>query len=74
MSYRERGLRNGHERCFDFLELDLQIVQQHCSNEIILAFGPTERKTYGGGWIGFGVAKANEQKRELSLAVLRQLT
>ncbi len=41
MSYGEQALRNGYERGFDFLEINLQIVQQHCSNEIILAFDPT---------------------------------
>jgi len=41
MGYSEQALRNGFERGFDFLELNLKIVKQHCSNEIILAFDPT---------------------------------
>ena len=41
ISYSEQALRNGYERGFNFLEFNLKTVQQHCSNEIILAFDPT---------------------------------
>ena len=73
MSYSEQSMRNGYERGFDFLEMNLKIVKQHCSEEIILAFDPTFISKSGkhtNGLDYFWSGKDQRTKRGIELGCL----
>lgn len=41
MSYSEQGLRNGYSRAFDFGAFNQELINQHCSDELLLVFDPS---------------------------------
>lgn len=70
VTYNEQALRNGFARGADFFEINLRLVKNKCSNEIILAFDPSYipksgKKTEGLGYYWSGVAQSMKKGLEL---------